>query len=106
MAAAGELRGSIMTIWRGLFAHLILAGWFAASVAAVPTPSRAGVEPMPELGSVCLQERVVLRPKGGQDIDDAAVSEGIALVRETICDRARPACFDAGMEVAMALCRP
>ncbi|HEX9903645.1 MAG TPA: hypothetical protein VGA77_01655 [Propylenella sp.] len=95
-----------MTIPGRRSGRLFFACLIGASFTALPTPSEAGIDQMPELGSICLHERVILRPKDNQDIDDAAVKEGIALVRDTICERWRSACFDAGEEVAMAQCRP
>jgi hypothetical protein len=74
------------------------------AVTVLPEIALASTAPHPHVGSVCLRERAVLRPKPQADADGK--SDGrIIMVRVAYCDLSRPVCLAGEDQVAMSRCR-
>jgi hypothetical protein len=84
----------------------VVAALVAAIVGVSFTQSaNASIERTPSVDSVCLNKRVVFRPRDGRSLDTVGPEERVELVRVTICEESRRACMEEGQEVPMFLCR-
>lgn len=67
--------------------------------------AQASIDRTPNVDSVCLNKRVVFRPRDGRSLNNIGPEERVELVRVTICEESRRACMEQGEEVPMFLCR-
>src|SRR5688572_8303769 len=73
-------------------------------LASMPAVAAASTGPYSRIKSICLRERVVLRPERQAQAADDVAEQKIRMVRISFCDLRRPGCFAGEDEVAMTVC--
>lgn len=94
-----------------VFPRQAIAGLFAAmlTLTTFPPTADASTGPYSRIKSICLRERVVLRPEkraNAVETETDGSEKRMRMLRVSYCDLRRPACFTGEAEVSMTICKP
>ena len=92
-------------------ARKAIDGMLAAAVllASIPTIADASTGPHSRIKSICLRERVILRPEkkaAAVETETDGTPQRMRMIPISYCDLRRPGCFADEVEVSMTICKP